>query len=211
MAVEALADDHRSAVKPVLSPALLRGPRPRRPSCTPAGCRPRPPPSARTGCGFWVRSAAPISAPLNVDHRPRSGSPHRSLADELVLAPAVTAPRELLAVGPGRSQLEAHDGRLPQLDLRTGDLLQRRRGERVAVGDQRVHEAAVLAEAHQIPGGARGRVARDGHCRVLHHAAEDASVFSPLPLDVPRSCMDPDRGLRLPTRPGLITAWLRPK
>ena len=76
--------------------------------------------------------------------------------------PAVQAARELLEVRRGRGQLEAHDRRCAGGDLRAGDLLERRGRLLLAVGDQRVHEAALLAKPHHVPRLAQRARARAG-------------------------------------------------
>ena len=66
--------------------------------------------------------------------------------------PAVQAPGELLERRRGRGQLEAHDRCRVLRDLGAGDLLEWRGGLLLAVGDQRVDEASLLAKPHHVPG-----------------------------------------------------------
>ena len=59
----------------------------------------------------------------------------------------------------------------PSGDLGVGDRLQRRRGELVAGGDERVDEAALLAEAHDVAGD-RGTCRSRGLRRLAEQVAE---------------------------------------
>ena len=84
------------------------------------------------------------------------------LAHELVLVPAVQAPGERFEPHRGRGQLEADDGGRRDRDLGARDLLERRGRLLLAVGDQRVHEAALLSESHHVAGFAQHAGARQG-------------------------------------------------
>ena len=95
------------------------------------------------------------------------------LAHELVLLAAVQASGELLEVRRGRRQLEADDRGLRDGDLRPRDLLDRRGRLLLPVGDQRVHEAALLAKPHHVPGLAQHARPRP---RLLAVCAADADV-----------------------------------
>ena len=67
--------------------------------------------SSQNRLRFWVRSAARISARLNVDQQAALGQSPVFLAHELVLVAAVQAARELLEGRWGGGQLEADDRR----------------------------------------------------------------------------------------------------
>ena len=158
-AVEPLADDHPAAVKAVLAAARLHGGGDRLAHLAVLGRdhRLEPEQAAVLGAlgGVHLR-------PVERRDQPALGQSPALLAHELVLVPAVQAARELLEVRRGRGQLEAHDRRRAGGDLRAGDLLERRGRLLLAVGDQRVHEAALLAKPHHVPRLAQRARARAG-------------------------------------------------
>ena len=148
-AVQPLADDHPAAVQAVLPAPGLDG----------GGDRLAHLAAVGGDDGLEPEQAAVLGALGGahlrpVERRPQAalGQPPAFLAHELVLVAAVQAPRELLEERRGGGQLEAHDRRRPGRDLRSGDLLKRRGRLLLAVRDQRIDEAALLAKPHQVPG-----------------------------------------------------------
>ena len=193
-AVEVLAHVHPAAVQPVLAAAGLHGGGERLAClCVVGGHDDLKPEQAA------VLGALGVSHLSAVERRPQPalGQAPALLADEPVLVAPIELARELLEERRGGGELKAHDRRGLQADLCAGDLLQRRGSQRLVRGDERVDEAALLAEAHHVSGHPQAARARDGRLGVT---AAEAHV----------GVGGADRGVERPGRGGLAAHVDRP-